>query len=240
MKAAPARSTAWRLDQGADVERVCLKICAGQHDWRRDAYFGELLAGRTRVVQVLDAFVEVSGSGLLRCSRGRTRSGRAGDSADRAELPVGDAMRSWLWRAVGARSNRYLDAPDALHALTTLHGRRQPNRKAPGSRRGHRLAFSERSRGDPSYDRRSCPASRCVRTDQSQRRNHRAHAQAGTTGGEGEPEALCGTREDSPGAGDPHHRPSPVRAAGDGVSPCRGRHMRGAKRRLRSGQMGSI
>jgi hypothetical protein len=24
------------------------------------------------------------------------------------------------------------------------------------------------------------------------------------------------------------------------VSPCRGRHMRGAKRRLRSGQMGSI
>ncbi len=38
-------------------ERVCIKITPDQRSWHREAYFGELLKGHKRAVQLLDSFV---------------------------------------------------------------------------------------------------------------------------------------------------------------------------------------
>ncbi|MDI6627150.1 MAG: protein kinase [Rhodococcus sp. (in: high G+C Gram-positive bacteria)] len=45
------------------VREVCLKICNSRRDWHGEAFYGELLKGNKRVVQLLDAFVDVSKTG---------------------------------------------------------------------------------------------------------------------------------------------------------------------------------
>ncbi|OZE96552.1 protein kinase domain-containing protein [Rhodococcoides fascians] len=42
------------------VREVCLKICTSRRDWHGEAFYGELLRTNKRVVQLLDAFVDVS------------------------------------------------------------------------------------------------------------------------------------------------------------------------------------
>ncbi|RRQ27393.1 serine/threonine protein kinase [Rhodococcus sp. Eu-32] len=49
-------------DTDDKVREVCLKICASRRDWHGEAFYGELLVGNKRVVQLLDAFVDVSRS----------------------------------------------------------------------------------------------------------------------------------------------------------------------------------
>ncbi|MAY97860.1 MAG: serine/threonine protein kinase [Nocardioides sp.] len=42
---------------GRRLKRVCIKVCDSRHDWHGEAFFGELLAGDDRAVELLDAFV---------------------------------------------------------------------------------------------------------------------------------------------------------------------------------------
>ena len=48
---------------GRPTREVCIKVCDSRRDWHGEAFFGELLAGDVRVVELLDAFVHVTGSG---------------------------------------------------------------------------------------------------------------------------------------------------------------------------------
>lgn len=47
----------------ARAREVCLKVCDSRRDWHGEAFYGELLKGNKRVVQLLDAFVDVSKTG---------------------------------------------------------------------------------------------------------------------------------------------------------------------------------
>jgi serine/threonine protein kinase len=59
-------------------------------------------------------------------------------------LDVGDAFKSWIWHATGAKSKRYLDAFDALDALASLRHIDMTPGRAPRSLRGHCVVFSGR------------------------------------------------------------------------------------------------
>lgn len=48
---------------GRRMQKVCIKICKDRSDWHGEAFFGQLLTGNPRVVQLLDAFVASTGSG---------------------------------------------------------------------------------------------------------------------------------------------------------------------------------
>ena len=64
-----------------------------------------------------------------------------------ARLDAGEAFKSWVWHATGARSKRYWHAEDALDALTSLRQVDVHARRAPRSLRGHGVVFSGRLEG---------------------------------------------------------------------------------------------
>jgi serine/threonine protein kinase len=59
-------------------------------------------------------------------------------------LDCSDAFKSWIWHATGAKSKRYLDAFDAVHALSALRQIDMRPGRAPRSLRGHCIVFSGR------------------------------------------------------------------------------------------------
>lgn len=48
---------------GRRMQQVCIKVCRSLDDWHGEAYFGRLLAGDPRVVELLDVFVDATGRG---------------------------------------------------------------------------------------------------------------------------------------------------------------------------------
>jgi hypothetical protein len=64
-------------------------------------------------------------------------------------LDAGDAFKSWIWHATGARSKRYLDAFDALDALASLRHIDMTPGRAPRSLRDHCVVFTGRMPGLP-------------------------------------------------------------------------------------------
>lgn len=48
---------------GRPTRNVAIKVCRSLEDWHGEAYFGKLLAGDPRVVELLDVFVEGTGRG---------------------------------------------------------------------------------------------------------------------------------------------------------------------------------
>ena len=48
---------------GAQSQPVAIKVCKSLEDWHGEAYFGRLLQGDPRVVELLDAFVTATGRG---------------------------------------------------------------------------------------------------------------------------------------------------------------------------------
>ena len=49
--------------RGERVQAVAIKVCKSLEDWHGEAYFGRLLQGDPRVVELLDAFVTATGRG---------------------------------------------------------------------------------------------------------------------------------------------------------------------------------
>ncbi len=49
--------------RGRPVQPVAIKVCQSLEDWHGEAYFGRLLTGDPRVVELLDAFVTATGRG---------------------------------------------------------------------------------------------------------------------------------------------------------------------------------
>lgn len=64
-----------------------------------------------------------------------------------AALPAGDAFKSWIWHATGARVRRYWDATDALDALDSLRTIDLKPGRAPRSLDGHHVVFTGRLDG---------------------------------------------------------------------------------------------
>src|SRR5215208_3283171 len=50
-------------DDGNHVGEFCLKVTKDQSAWHREAYFGELLRGNRRVIQLFDSFPLPSATG---------------------------------------------------------------------------------------------------------------------------------------------------------------------------------
>ena len=48
---------------GRRMRKVCIKVCRSLDDWHGEAYFGRLLTGDPRVVELLDVFVDATGRG---------------------------------------------------------------------------------------------------------------------------------------------------------------------------------
>lgn len=246
---------------------VAIKVCQSLEDWHGEAYFGRLLQGDPRVVELLDAFVTATGRGQrqrrrhvlvleymeqgtvwdaiekggLRWSEAKVRSeirallkvlrrmhgvwiihrdikpdnvflregrlvlgdfgitklalDRKGSDASRfqpdfaprdlassamwgpaedifqvgllaatllsgeiwwndvvsaraiGELDAGDAFKSWIWHATGARAKRYWHAEDALDALSSLQRVDVTPGRAPRTLRGHSVVFTGRLDG---------------------------------------------------------------------------------------------
>jgi serine/threonine protein kinase len=55
--------------RGRPEEPVAIKVCRSLEDWHGEAYFGRLLKGDPRVVELLDAFVTASGHGRRQLRR---------------------------------------------------------------------------------------------------------------------------------------------------------------------------
>ncbi len=81
---------------GRRARAVCIKICRSRKDWHGEAFFGELLNASPRVVSLLDAFVDIAGSG----SRQQRRhvlvfeymaDGTVWDSCERGTAPWSEA-----------------------------------------------------------------------------------------------------------------------------------------------------
>lgn len=66
-----------------------------------------------------------------------------------AQLPAGDAFKSWIWHATGARARRYWDAADALDALDSLRNISLHPARAPRSLAGRHVVFTGRLDGLP-------------------------------------------------------------------------------------------
>jgi len=49
--------------KGRPLQPVAIKVCQSLEDWHGEAYFGRLLQGDPRVVELLDAFVTATGRG---------------------------------------------------------------------------------------------------------------------------------------------------------------------------------
>jgi serine/threonine-protein kinase len=59
---------ATRLGRSARVpEQVCIKVSGHQDGWLREAYFGQLLDGNPRVIQIYDRFPLMQTGGVLYC-----------------------------------------------------------------------------------------------------------------------------------------------------------------------------
>ncbi|MBJ8348057.1 protein kinase [Antrihabitans sp. YC2-6] len=63
--------SAFRLsaDGSRPVAQVCLKVCGSADDWHGEAFFGKVVRGYDRAVQMLDSFVASTGRGRLQVRR---------------------------------------------------------------------------------------------------------------------------------------------------------------------------
>ena len=64
-----------------------------------------------------------------------------------AGLDAGDAFKSWIWHATGARSKRYWHAEDALDALSSLHRVDVTPGRTPSTLRDRPVVFAGRLAG---------------------------------------------------------------------------------------------
>ena len=123
---------------GDRVRDVAIKVCKSLDDWHGEAYFGRLLNGDPRIVELFDAFVTATGRGqrqrrrhllVLRVHGRRHRVGR-----HRGRGPAvagGQGARGDPGAAQGAAAHaRGLDHPSRHQARQRL-----PARRAAGARR---------------------------------------------------------------------------------------------------------
>jgi serine/threonine protein kinase len=104
---------------GRRMRTVCIKVCRSAEDWHGEAYFGRLLAGDARVVELLDAFVDGHGRGR----RQRRRhvlvfeymdGGTVWDAAEREQL-------RWTEAKVRREIAALLRVLQRMHAVWILH-----------------------------------------------------------------------------------------------------------------------
>ncbi len=104
---------------GRRMRQVCIKVCRSAEDWHGEAYFGRLLAGDLRVVELLDAFVDGTGRGR----RQRRRhvlvfeymdGGTVWDAVER------DGLR-WTEARVRREIRALLVVLQRMHAVWILH-----------------------------------------------------------------------------------------------------------------------
>jgi serine/threonine protein kinase len=105
--------------KGRQVEPVAIKVCRSLEDWHGEAYFGRLLQGDPRVVELRDAFVTATGRG----QRQRRRhvlvfefmaEGTVWDAVER------DGLR-WSEGKVRAEIRALLKVLRRMHAVWIIH-----------------------------------------------------------------------------------------------------------------------
>jgi len=104
---------------GRRMREVCLKVCRSLDDWHGEAYFGRLLAGDPRVVELLDVFVDATGRGR------RQRRRHVLVFEYMAEGTVWDAVENDGLRWTEAKTRREIRALltvlQRMHAVWILH-----------------------------------------------------------------------------------------------------------------------
>ncbi|MGA8210095.1 MAG: protein kinase [Nocardioidaceae bacterium] len=105
--------------RGRPTREVAVKVCASLDDWHGEAYFGRLLQGDPRVVELLDAFVTVAGNG------GRQRRRHVLVFEHMAEGTVWDAVEAgrlcWPEAKVRAEIRALLEVLRRMHAVWVIH-----------------------------------------------------------------------------------------------------------------------
>jgi eukaryotic-like serine/threonine-protein kinase len=107
--------------QATDLERhrpVCLKYTYDQQSWQRECYFGELLHGKKRVIQVYDSFPVMPRSG-----RGRIRYCLVLELAEHGTLADYIARTGHVFSALRAKKEiaALLRVLDQLHDASATH-----------------------------------------------------------------------------------------------------------------------
>ncbi len=104
---------------GTREQTVCIKVCRSLDDWHGEAYFGRLLAGDPRVVELLDVFVDATGRG----SRQRRRHVLVFEYM--ADGTVWDAVENeglrWSETKVRREIKALLTVLRRMHAVWILH-----------------------------------------------------------------------------------------------------------------------
>jgi serine/threonine protein kinase len=104
---------------GRRTREVCIKVCRSLDDWHGEAYFGRLLAGDPRVVDLLDVFVEATGRGR------RQRRLHVLVFEYMAEGTVWDAVENdglrWTEAKVRREIRALLTVLQRMHAVWILH-----------------------------------------------------------------------------------------------------------------------
>jgi serine/threonine protein kinase len=109
-----------RLSPKGRVDRtVAIKVCKSLEDWHGEAYFGRLLQGDPRVVELLDAFVTATGRG----QRQRRRHVLVFEYLDQGtvwDAIEGDGLR-WSEGKVRAEIRALLKLLRRMHSVWIIH-----------------------------------------------------------------------------------------------------------------------
>jgi serine/threonine protein kinase len=104
---------------GRRTQEVAIKVCRSLEDWHGEAYFGRLLAGDPRVVELLDVFVDATGRGRRQRRRHilvfeYMEEGTVWDAAETGGL-------RWSEAKVRREIRALLTVLQRMHAVWILH-----------------------------------------------------------------------------------------------------------------------